>query len=140
MNKKTHLLISLGLALSCASALLINTRILNTKAIEGGSYYVDFFNNYLRQDFTLSNGTTGKGNNIIYKTVQVNANSLVNKPEDPTRKNYDFLGWYLEEACENAWDFNADKVTKNTRLFAKWAYSTEQEDGERPLIFGVYIY
>jgi len=130
MNKKTHLLISLGLALSCASALLINTHILNTKAIESGNYYVDFFNNYLRQDFTLSNGTTGKGNNIIYKTVQVNANSLVNKPEDPTRKNYDFLGWYLEEACENAWDFNADKVTKNTRLFAKWAYSTEQEDGE----------
>ena len=71
--------------------------------------YVDFFNNYKREDFTLSDGFSGKGNNLLYLTVEVSKGSLVSKPEDPTRKNYDFAGWYTEEECVYLWDFDNDK-------------------------------
>ena len=86
---------------------------------------VDFFNNYLREDFTLSTGFKGRGNNIIYKTVYAVRGTTVEKPEDPTRTNYDFKGWYLEEGCKNEWDFATMKVEKNTRLFAKWEVSAK---------------
>ena len=38
------------------------------------------------------------------------------KPEDPTRKGYKFLGWYLED---KAYDFNTE-VKDNMTLKAKW--------------------
>ena len=40
---------------------------------------VDFFNNYLREDFTLSTGFKGRGNNIIYKTVLAINKIIINK-------------------------------------------------------------
>ena len=101
----------------------------NTKASE--TYTVDFFNNYLREEFTLSNGTTGTGNNLIYKTVKVKANQKLAKPEDPEKKNYDFLGWFLETTCETPYDFNAE-VTKNLKLYAQWTYSGKDNVVEPP--------
>ena len=132
MNKKTRIIVAAILATSCSAALLTGLGIKAAYASSENTYLVDFYDNYLREDFTLSNGFTGKGNNLLYLSVEVAKNSLVEKPTDPTRKNYDFEGWYQEEACENEWNFASDKVVKNTRLFAKWAYSTEQEDGEPP--------
>lgn len=85
--------------------------------------YVDFFNNYLRQDFYISTDYGARGNNVIYKTVEVEKDSLVAQPDNPERKNYEFKGWFKEESCENAWDFASEKVNKNTRLFAKWGLS-----------------
>ena len=131
MNKKIGLIAFTGLIVSCAAVLTSNAPQ-KTVAAESQSYYVDFFDNYLREDFVLSSGFYGKGNNLIYKTIEVQAGGLVSKPEDPTRKNYEFNGWFLEEACEHEWNFSTDKVNKNTRLFAKWAYSSKQEDQEPP--------
>ena len=125
MSKKIQFLTVLGLAISCTSALSFTLK--NVKAEEAKTYYVDFFTNYLRADFTLSNGFKGKGNNIVYKTIQVPENSTVSKPEDPTRRNYEFQGWFKEEACENAWNFTSDKVISNTRIFAKWGLAQAEE-------------
>lgn len=130
MNKKIALIVTASLTVSIATALLVNANIAKAKAEENKTCYVDFFNNYLREDFTLSNGFTGKGNNLLYKRVTVTKDSLVDKPEDPSRKNYDFLGWYLDTDGNAEWNFATDKVTTDTRLYAKWGYSTEEEDPE----------
>ncbi|MDR3187814.1 MAG: leucine-rich repeat protein, partial [Prevotellaceae bacterium] len=39
---------------------------------------------------------------------------------DPTKANHDFVGWYKEAACVNAWDFSGSVVTQNIDLYAKW--------------------
>ena len=58
MNKKIKLFFVLGLSLSAMGVL--STNIKAVSAENEKTYYVDFFNNYLREEFTLSNGTTGK--------------------------------------------------------------------------------
>ena len=133
MNKKLLLLPILGIALTASISIgVISHNVFANEEPVEQKCYVDFFDNYLREDFVLSTGFKGKGNNLIYKTVQVTKGTKVEKPEDPARKNYDFLGWYKEEACENAWNFENDLVASNLRLFAKWTYSVEQEDTEPP--------
>ena len=131
MNKKLRRACTFGLALSCMT-FFTSCGVLEANATtpEVQTYYVDFFNNYLREEFTLSSGFVGKGNNIIYKTVEVAEGALVPKPENPERKNYDFSGWFKEEECVNEWDFTTDLVIKNTRLFAKWTFASEEVETE----------
>ena len=49
---------------------------------------------------------------------------LLTRPDpDPTAANIDFefVGWYKDSACKNAWDFNKDTLTKeNVTIYAKW--------------------
>ena len=123
MNKKIPLILTACLTVSIATALLVNANIAKVKADENQTCCVDFFDNYLREDFTLSNGFTGKGNNLLYLRVNVEKGSLLSKPEDPKRKNYDFNGWFLETDGLTEWNFASDKVTSNTRLYAKWSYT-----------------
>ncbi len=43
-------------------------------------------------------------------------------PSSPTDANYTFGGWYKTGACNsgNEWDFDNDRVTSDTVLYAKW--------------------
>ena len=56
---------------------------------------------------------------------------LMKPPYDPRRDGYTFQGWYKDEACIKAWDFENDTVTiqfdeegnhiyEEIRLYAKW--------------------
>ena len=45
--------------------------------------------------------------NINGSEVEVNAESTLERPADPTREGYDFGGWYADEACTTAYNFNA---------------------------------
>ncbi len=131
MNKKLVLLPILGITLSFAMSVgMISHAVYATEPVQP-TYYVDFFDNYLREDFVLSNGTKGKGNNLIYKTVEAKEHGLLEKPEDPVRDRYEFQGWYLEEECKVAWDFANDRVGGNLRLFAKWVIA-QQDAGQEP--------
>lgn len=47
-------------------------------------------------------------------------NDILQKPSNPTRKGYDFVGWYKEATCENAWDFETDLIQEEVTLYAKW--------------------
>ena len=44
----------------------------------------------------------------------------INKPADPIREGYVFLGWYKDDDCEDAWNFGEDTVTADITLYAKW--------------------
>ena len=101
MSKKL-LLPVIGLAL-CSIVTVNAFRSVSAYSPAQPTCKVDFFNNYLREEFTLSNGTKGKGNNLLYKSVEVYKESLLTKPDDPIRERYEFQGWYLETACETAW-------------------------------------
>lgn len=122
MKKRIITAVISSLSLSCLVVLpLIDRTSRSVFAEQGQTYYVDFFNNFQRESFTLSNGFTGIGNNLIFKTVQVEAGGLVSMPsETPTRPRSTFLGWFKEEEAINPWNFASDTVTKNTRLFAGW--------------------
>ena len=131
MNKILRLACTFGLALSCTTFFASCGNIqAEATSPEIETCFVDFFDNYLREEFTLSSGYSGRGNNLIYKTVEVQKDSTVAKPEDPKRRNYDFVGWYKEEKGINAWNFETDLVSKNTRLFAKWKFSSEEVEPE----------
>lgn len=129
MNKKITLLAVVGATLGVSIAFMTSASVANY-AWYKSECIVDFFNNYLREDFELSNGTKGKGNNLLYKSVEVHVNDLLSKPEDPTRTNYEFQGWYLESSCLNVWNFESDKVTSNLRLYAKWGHAQKEENLE----------
>lgn len=55
----------------------------------------------------------------IYETQLVKENELVIYPLTPTRENYQFEGWYTDEACTIPYDFS-DTVTASFNLYAKW--------------------
>ena len=61
-------------------------------------------------------------------------NSTVAQPAAPTRDGYTFGGWYTDEGCTTAYDFNAP-VTGNLTLYAKWTQDSGNEDiGHIPTI------
>ena len=130
MNKKILLPI-LGLTLVSVVAIGVTSHTVFAAESEKRTFVVDFFKNYQREEFTLSNGTKGKGNNLLYKRVEVKEDDLLAKPDDPTRERYEFQGWYLEEKCETEWNFASDTVSNDLRLFAKWGFS-QQEEGQEP--------
>ena len=52
--------------------------------------------------------------------VVVPANSLIPIPTTPTMEGYTFIGWYSDEACENPWNFDTDKIGSNMILYGGW--------------------
>ena len=63
-----------------------------------------------------------QGGSAVAKQLIANGGKAT-KPADPTKTDYNFVGWYKEAACTNAWDFFTDTVTADTTLYAKWKQS-----------------
>ena len=61
---------------------------------------------------------------------KVEVGKTVVRPEDPEKEGYVFGGWYTDEACTEAYDFDA-AVTDDMTLYAKWT-EAEQPDPEDP--------
>ncbi len=60
------------------------------------------------------------------ESVRVTRNSTVTKPADPVREGYTFEGWFTDQECSAAYDFDT-KVTKNITLYAKWTEEQPEE-------------
>ena len=54
------------------------------------------------------------------KTVSVHENEFIPRPDTPTRSGYTFTGWYTDAECTSAWNFEIDRVTAPTTLYAGW--------------------
>ena len=56
------------------------------------------------------------------QTLVVKADGKVERPINPEKENAIFGGWFKDENCEQPWDFDKDKITKDTKIYAKWIY------------------
>jgi uncharacterized repeat protein (TIGR02543 family) len=100
----------------------------NTKADGSGTDYTDIDSFTIHENTTLyaqwkidtysvyfnSNG----GSTVGSQTIEYDG--LVAEPTAPTKEGFSFAGWYSDEECTIAWDFENDTVTKSTTLYAKW--------------------
>lgn len=62
------------------------------------------------------------GGSSVESLVGLKSGSLVTEPNEPTRDSYRFIGWYLDEALTQLWDFDEDVVTEDITLYADWEY------------------
>ena len=53
-------------------------------------------------------------------TIIVLTGEFIPRPSTPVREGYVFTGWYTDEACTNAWNFEVDKVQDHTVLYGGW--------------------
>ena len=50
---------------------------------------------------------------------------LLSVPEDPTREGYEFTGWYVDYACDDAWNEAEDIIESDITLYAGWEKDSE---------------
>lgn len=63
-------------------------------------------------------------NGEIVKTENIEEGKTANKPTDPTKEGYDFLGWFLGS---EKFDFST-AIKNNIKLEAKWISKTEENN------------
>lgn len=69
--------------------------------------------------FTVTFDSQGGSAISSYKNV-ASGNKIVSPTTEPSLDEYGFGGWFKESTCNNAWNFETDKVTSNVTLYAKW--------------------
>ncbi len=60
------------------------------------------------------------GSDVLNPIGKVRYGTKISIPEEPTKKGYDFGGWYCDESLETLWNFDEDIITKDTSIYAKW--------------------
>ncbi|MBR3704590.1 MAG: InlB B-repeat-containing protein, partial [Oscillospiraceae bacterium] len=68
--------------------------------------------------YTVTFEMNGHGEAIASQAIE--HGNAVTKPADPSADGYTFGGWFKDEALTTAWNFEADTVTENTTIYAKW--------------------
>ncbi|WP_304508767.1 InlB B-repeat-containing protein [Anaerotignum sp.] len=68
-------------------------------------------------DFDSQNGSS------VDDITDVEYNTTITQPDEPTYSGHIFDGWYKDAACTTEWDFDNDTVTESTTLYAKWTSS-----------------
>lgn len=70
---------------------------------------------------------TGDGSKVT--SIRVKRNGKIEEPAAPTKDGYVFAGWYTDEACTEAFDFDKP-ITAKTKLYAKWTPIEEAKPDE----------
>jgi uncharacterized repeat protein (TIGR02543 family) len=78
--------------------------------------------------FNASGGSPAPGPQSITEGAKAAAPSPV-----PVKPGQILEGWYTEAAYTNRWDFNADTVTRDMTLYAKWAPGATGEQNKEAL-------
>ena len=95
------------------------------------SYTIDV--TFVPQSYTVTYDARNQGTNT-YDPVTVGHGIRLPKPVDPVYGNQMFLGWFYEftdddgQKSERAWNFDADRVTREMKLYAKWLQADTLKD------------
>lgn len=65
---------------------------------------------------------TDGGSTVVAQ--EVGHNLFAEKPEDPSKANHTFAGWYTDDTFATEFVFNATKITEDTVIYAKWTKNT----------------
>ena len=97
----------------------------------GTIYYFDYTNNKTTIPYNSEGGYYTKVNaigraTVIFDTddgsyinsITVDINTVIDEPEEPTKSNYTFLGWY-DQSLENPYEFPLN-ITGDMVICAKW--------------------
>lgn len=60
---------------------------------------------------------TNGGSNVV--SLEINSGSKVTSPENPTKENNEFKGWFKDATLKEEFDFDT-KITSDLKLYAKW--------------------
>lgn len=61
-----------------------------------------------------------QGGSNIGEPLLVESGSVIEKPENPIREGYEFLGWSTSKDELILWNFELDSIEQNTVLYAHW--------------------
>ena len=90
--------------------------------------YALFMLNYPRVVDESANGYQEKYDNALYQKVEIQVGELIPEPaNEPQRAKYEFQGWHKDSAGTDIWNFEMDRATGSTFLYAKWGVSTAEE-------------
>lgn len=108
------------------------------KSAEPGREYGDdnlyalYMYNYPRAEATSPSGFDEKADNLLYLKQEITLGEKLTAPENPTRKGYEFDGWFKEKGCINSWNFDSDIVNSSVMLYAKWNKGGQSEGYVEP--------
>ncbi len=77
------------------------------------------------QKYTVTFDLNG-GDGTAPSAKEVEEGGKVTAPNEPSRKNYDFDGWYTAATGGTKWNFGTDVVSEDITLYAHW---TEKQQG-----------
>ncbi|MCK9543735.1 MAG: InlB B-repeat-containing protein [Novosphingobium sp.] len=66
------------------------------------------------------------GGNLI-SSQYLNYGDSIEKPSDPTKEDYIFVGWYINESLTKSINFNTYTVVDDITLYAKWTQPIGQK-------------
>ena len=69
-------------------------------------------------------------NNMPDVTVIIEQGELVPVIDIPTKPEYTFIGWYVDEACTSAWNIDIDRPTSDMTFYAWWQKNAVIPDNE----------
>ena len=96
---------------------IILDRIPNGIITADGSLLLKLY--YDWQTFSVEFEENG-GSEVIDPSSSIRYGQTVSNPGIPTKKGYNFGGWYSDDTLDTLWDFENDVIVDDTFIYAKW--------------------
>jgi uncharacterized repeat protein (TIGR02543 family) len=75
------------------------------------------FEGLLAQPTYLLTFDTNGGTDVV--ALREHSGNAITAPDDPTKDGYTFDGWFIDDECKNAFEFDVMPAS-NTTIYAKW--------------------